>query len=86
MEKREQKLELKRKKLRNSEMLQSLTEEFTDNPENFSSTGVAMDTTVQKELKAEEDERRDFEEDRFIRLVSQSYNNLFALHYVLLPF
>lgn len=56
--------------MRNSEILQSLTEEFSDNPENISSTGISLDTSAQKDLQAEEDERREFEEDRFIRLVS----------------
>lgn len=68
--KQEKKIELKRKKLRNSEILASLKEEFGEEPENFSSSGVSLENSKEKELELEENERKDFEEERFIRLVS----------------
>lgn len=65
----EKKLESKRKKLRNSAILESLKEEFGDAPEGASSTGLDLETTSDRvKLREVEEERRDFEEDRFVRL------------------
>jgi hypothetical protein len=58
----------KKNKLRNSEMLETLREEFSTKPEQSSSSGIGSFTTgEQRKLKAEAEERRRFEEDRFIR-------------------
>lgn len=67
-EKRAEKLDRKKKKLRNSEMFEALREEFGTTPELSSSTGISTVTGDQRQLQAEADERREFEEDRFVRL------------------
>ena len=63
----EEKLERKRKKLKNSEILESLREEFGDAPEAAASSGIES-SKDKKALEEEEAERRNFEEDRFVRL------------------
>jgi len=63
----EEKLERKRKKLKNSEILESLREEFGDAPEAAASSGIESGKD-KKLLEEEEAERRNFEEDRFVRL------------------
>mmetsp|Transcript_23971 Transcript_23971/g.40772 ORF Transcript_23971/g.40772 Transcript_23971/m.40772 type:complete len:739 (+) Transcript_23971:75-2291(+) len=63
----EEKLERKRKKLKNSEILESLREEFGDAPEAAASSGIDL-SADKKALEEEEAERRNFEEDRFVRL------------------
>jgi hypothetical protein len=68
-EKRQDKLEKQKKKLRNSEMFDALREEFGSTPELSSSTGMSAVNASQKVLEQEEEERRNFEEDRFVRLV-----------------
>lgn len=72
-DKRERQLEMKRKRLRNSEILQAMKEQYGEDPENLSSTGITMDSSTQKELDEEEEERRNYEEDRFIRLVRRRF-------------
>lgn len=57
----------KRNKLKHSEMLDVLRAEFSHAPELSSSTGVSNTSSDHKKLKAEADERRNFEEDRMIR-------------------
>eukprot|EP01035_Chromulina_nebulosa_P018560 gene18560-24283_t len=61
-------IQKKKKKLRNNVILESLEEEFGDRPEGVSSSGLTVINTSEKELQDEENERRDFEEDRFVRL------------------
>jgi hypothetical protein len=75
-EKRDRQLELKRKKLRHSEILQAMREQYGDDPENLSSTGITLESSTQKELDEEEEDRRNYEEDRFIRLVSCSVRTI----------
>lgn len=65
---KEEKLKKKKKKLRNSEILDTLREEFGHAPEQSSSSGIASVSQVQKQLEEEAEERRKFEEDRFVRL------------------
>jgi len=62
------KMLLKKKKLKNSEMLETLHEEFGHNPESISSSGVSKNNEIQRVLREEAEERRRFEEDRFVRL------------------
>jgi U3 small nucleolar RNA-associated protein 3 len=69
-ERAKEKLTNKRKKLKNSEIMESLREEFSAAPEQSSSTGVGNDSADLKALAEEAEERRKFEEDRFVRLVS----------------
>jgi U3 small nucleolar RNA-associated protein 3 len=68
-ERAKEKLSNKRKKLKNSEIMESLREEFSAAPEQSSSTGVGNDSADLKALAEEAEERRKFEEDRFVRLV-----------------
>jgi hypothetical protein len=56
-------------KLRRSELLQTLTEQFSDKPELVAERGN-MRTAAQQKVEDAEEERRRFEEDRFIRLVT----------------
>lgn len=63
----EEKLERKRKKLKSSEIFESLRDEFGDAPEAASSSGIEA-SKDKKMLEEEEEERRNFEEDRFVRL------------------
>ena len=65
--KQEEKIARKRKKLKNSEILESLREEFGEAPEAAASSGIES-SKDKKELDEEEAERRNFEEDRFVRL------------------
>jgi hypothetical protein len=65
---REEKLLRKRKKLKNSEILETLREEFGTAPETSFSSGIGSSTADEKILKEMEEERRRFEEDRFVRL------------------
>lgn len=71
-ERAKEKLSNKRKKLKNSEIMESLREEFSAAPEQSSSTGVGNDSADMKALAEEAEERRKFEEDRFVRLVRMS--------------
>lgn len=68
-EKRGAKLERTRKRVRNSEMFEALRQEFGSAPEEASNTGLTAVNVEQRVLQEEEDERREFEEDRFVRLV-----------------
>jgi len=69
VDEREEKQRQKNKnKLRNSAIFESLREEFGSAPELTSSSGLDNATGDAKALKMAEDERRDFEEERFVRL------------------
>jgi len=59
----------KLERLRRSELLQTLTEQFSDKPELVAERGN-MRTAAQQKVEEVEEERRRFEEDRFIRLVT----------------
>lgn len=61
-----------RKKLKHSELLRSMEEEYGHAPMSVSSGGVGAggDTNASRMLKEEQKEREQFEEDRFVRLVS----------------
>jgi Sas10/Utp3/C1D family len=69
-ERREEKLNRRRKKLSSSEIMETLREEFSTAPEASSSSGISKINAEQRRLEEEADERRNFEEDRFVRLVS----------------
>ena len=56
-------------KLRRSELLQTLTEQFSDKPELVAERGN-MRTAAQQKVEDAEEERRQYEEERFIRLVT----------------
>jgi len=56
-------------KLRRSELLETLTEQFSDKPELVAERGN-LRTAAQQKVEDAEEERRRFEEDRFIRLVT----------------
>ena len=58
----------KRNKLKNSAIFESLREEFGTAPEVSSSSGIDHTGSDAKALQKEEDERRNYEEDRFVRL------------------
>ena len=68
-EKKAKKLGRMKAKLKDSEMLRALQEEFGSAPQAESSTGVTGRTQEERDAEAAEDERRDFEEERFVRLV-----------------
>lgn len=57
-----------RRKLKNSEILETLREEFSSAPENSSSTGLLGKTQEERRIEEDMEERRKFEEDRFVRL------------------
>jgi U3 small nucleolar RNA-associated protein 3 len=68
-EKKAKKLGRMKAKLKDSEMLRALQEEFGSAPQTESSTGVTGRSQEERDAEAAEDERRDFEEERFVRLV-----------------
>jgi hypothetical protein len=68
-EKLEKQLLKKRSKLKNSEILESLREEFGVMPEVSSSSGLSGMNDNSKVLRKEAEERRRYEEERFIRTV-----------------
>ena len=59
----------KRSKLKNSEILETLREEFGVTPEVFSSSGVSGMNDNSATLRKEAEERRRYEEERFVRTV-----------------
>jgi U3 small nucleolar RNA-associated protein 3 len=65
---RQERLDKKRKKLKNSEMFEALRDEFGSVPEEASNTGLTNSSADQRVLEEEAAERRDFEEERFVRL------------------
>ena len=67
-EKNDRRLERKRNKLRNSELMESIREEFGTTPEMSSSTGLnSANSGDLKRLEDERTERLKFEEERFVR-------------------
>ena len=68
-EKRVRKKDKLKAKLKGSEMLQALQEEFGDAPLAESSSGLTGLSREEREAQEAEDERRSFEEERFVRLV-----------------
>lgn len=68
-DKQEKQLHKLKQKMRTSELLQSLQDEFGDIPEQAGSTGMGAVMGDLKRLEEEEDERREFEEERFVRMV-----------------
>jgi hypothetical protein len=69
LERREQKIEKQRAKIKRSELMDALREEFGSAPEAAASSGLGMQSGDLRKLQEEADERREFEEDRFVRLV-----------------
>ena len=67
-QKQEDKLKRQRKKLKNSEMFEALREEFSTAPETSGSGGVSELSNTDRKLAQEATERKDYEEDRFIRM------------------
>ena len=68
LDKQQKRIERKKNKLKNSAIFESLREEFGTTPEFYSSSGADNSNEARKQLEAEEEERRNFEEDRFVRL------------------
>eukprot|EP01038_Epipyxis_sp_PR26KG_P005893 gene5893-8131_t len=66
--KRENRLEKQRKKLKQSELMDTLREEFGTAPETVGSSGIAKASGDLKRLAEEAEERNRFEEERFIRM------------------
>ena len=64
-----QRLQRRKKKLSNSEIMETLREEFGTAPEAASSSGLSKASVDQRRMEEEADERRSFEEERFVRLV-----------------
>jgi len=64
-----QRMQRRKKKLSNSEIMETLREEFGTAPEAASSSGLSKVSVDQRRLQEEADERRNFEEERFVRLV-----------------
>ena len=60
-------LQKKKNKMKNSEIMDALRDEFSAGPEASSSTGVSNFSSQQKKLTEEHLERQNFEEDHFIR-------------------
>lgn len=68
LEREDRQLQKKRNKLKNSELMETLREEFGNTPEMVTSTGnSALNTTEYQKLKDTEAERLKFEEERFVR-------------------
>lgn len=67
-QKADAKLAKQRKRLKNSEILDTLREEFGSAPESVSNTGLLGKTQEERRIEEDMDERRKFEEDRFVRL------------------
>jgi hypothetical protein len=67
-DKRDEQIAKSRKKLKNTELLDSLREEFSVAPEAISSSGITDKSADEKKVAEKAKERRDFEEDRFVRL------------------
>ena len=67
LDKKQQKLEKHRNKLKRSELMDTLREEFGSAPETAASSGLGMRAGDLQKLQEEENERLQFEEDRFIR-------------------
>lgn len=72
LDRRDQKIEKQRAKIKRSELMDALREEFGSAPEAAASSGLGMKSGDLKKLQEEADERREFEEDRFVRLVSKA--------------
>ena len=70
MERREQRLERQRSKLRRSELMETLREEFSTAPEEGASSGLGRKSGDLLKLQEEAEERARYEEDRFVRTVS----------------
>eukprot|EP01034_Spumella_vulgaris_P022961 gene22961-29146_t len=66
--KKESRLDSKKKKLRDSELMDALRDEFGTAPETSASGGISTQAGDLKRLAAEQDERDRFEEDRFVRM------------------
>lgn len=64
----EEKIQRKQKKIKNSELLETLREEFGQAPEQTSSSGLGKLSKEHKQIDDEIEERRKFEEERFVRL------------------
>jgi hypothetical protein len=69
MDRREQRLEKQKSKLKRSELMETLREEFGSAPEAAASSGLGLKSGDLAKLQEEADERTNFEEDRFVRLV-----------------
>lgn len=67
--KRDSRLDKQRKKLKSSELMEALQHEFGTAPEVSASGGISTQSGDLKRLAEEADERRKFEEDKFVRLV-----------------
>lgn len=68
LDRRDERLEKQRNKLKRSELMETLREEFGSAPEAAASSGLGMQSGDLRKLQEEADERRDYEEDRFVRM------------------
>ena len=69
LDKKEAKIEKQKAKIKRSELMDTLREEFGSAPEAAASSGLGIKSGDLRKLQEESDERRDFEEERFVRLV-----------------
>lgn len=70
LDRRDKRLEKQKSKLKRSELMDTLRDEFGTAPEAAASSGLGMQSGDLRKLQEEADERREFEEDRFVRMVS----------------
>lgn len=70
LDRREKRVEKAKSKLKRSELMDTLREEFGSAPEAAASSGLGMQSGDLRKLQDEAEERRQFEEERFVRMVS----------------
>ena len=68
LDRRDERLEKQRNKLKRSEIMETLREEFSSAPEAAASSGLGMQSGDLRRLQEEADERTAFEEERFVRM------------------
>ena len=68
LDRRDQRLEKQRSKLKRSELMDTLREEFGTAPEAAASSGLGMQSGDLLKLQQEAEERTAFEEERFVRM------------------
>lgn len=68
LDRRDERLEKQRNKLKRSELMETLREEFGSAPEAAASSGLGLQSGDLRKLQEEADERTAFEEERFVRM------------------
>ena len=79
LDKKEAKIEKQKAKIKRSELMDTLREEFGSAPEAAASSGLGIKSGDLRKLQEESDERRDFEEERFVRLVRDTTIIIFII-------